>query len=111
MADINIFDWMKLTRANRPDLTPRQQIELTAARKNVLRKAKTTANAITVAKSRGRIGKDLYDAVYQATQSLRQEHLRMTVVFEDYLTQVARETEIREKMQALEAKMRGENVN
>lgn len=111
MGDLNIFDWMKLTKPNKPGLTPRQRIELNAVRKNVFRKAKTTANALTVAKSRGRIGKELYDAVYGATQLLRQEHLRMTVVFEDYLAQVEREAQIRERMQALEAEVRGNHVD
>jgi len=102
MTDINVFDWMEATRLNKAGITRAEKAYLKTIREYVFKKAGTSANAIVVAKSRGSIGRELYESVHNATVDLKREDLRINVSFDDYLKWAEKERELREAMKSIE---------
>ena len=82
MSGLNVFDWMDKVRANKAGLSFSEKAALKSMRIRVLKRARTTWNTLTIAKSRQAIGEDLYNAVYDATQA-ESEGYRVTVAHKD----------------------------
>lgn len=101
MKDINVFDWLELTRPNKPGLTDAKKKELREMRERVFGHAQTSRNSLVVVKSRGNIGRVLYEKMLNATAYLDEE-FRITVSYDDYTHTETKKRAIKDAMQKIE---------
>lgn len=80
---VDVYDWLELTRPNKPGCTLAQKADLRALRDKVFSDSGAHPRSLVVAKSRLRIGEALYTAIYNATQELEPKY-RINVPFSEF---------------------------